>query len=152
MNEKWTELGDLPATDDPGYEAWIDAFNAEADAWLSDCKKQDEDDKTKAFLALVSKVSEAYQDHYDVGGSTTAFIGPLEKKAACEYLVRDLWFVIDRLRQSDLVYDIAWYKRLADHYYCALSNFTDVVPQLYYPLIAEEIQEAFGIAYKTLNG
>lgn len=150
---KWnrTEQQQFPPSEGPGYQAWIEAFNAEADEWIASCRAQDEDDQNLSFIALVSRASEAMERFHGQCIGIGEPVGPPKKNTACERLIVDLWYVIERLRYAETIYSIAWYKRKSEQYYRLLENFSDLVPAAYLILLRDEIQDSLGRALRAFD-
>lgn len=155
MKPKWTDLGAPPSQDDPGFSAWVEAFNAEADAWISECKAleetREEDIKTRAFIALVERARLAQARLHEEESQCEVDIGPPTKIDACEALINTIWECISNLRKADSIYRIAWYKHLCDINFKQLTIFSGLVPGVYYSLLNEEVKEAYQAARMTFN-
>lgn len=141
MKQKWTELGPPPEPGDPGLPAWVNAFNAEADAWIAECEAREEESKRRIsdeFLQIANKHLSCINA---ITSGTTQCLFPQNKKVSCEIAISDIWQAIVQLRVAR-IYEIERYSRRCYLRLERLNIFKDIVPEPYFRLLVDEIEEA----------
>lgn len=141
MTIKWTDLGPPPEPGDPGLPAWVNAFNAEADAWIAECEAREEEAKRRISHEFL-QIANRHLNHIDaILGANKHCLFPQNKKVACEIAISDIWQAIDQLRGSR-IYDIERFSRRCYLRLERLKSFLDIVPEPYFRLLVDEIEEA----------